>query len=451
MRSRTRGCLTSGLAIGAALLSAGPVAADNSAAATTADVVLQAQTAATAVHLTLTQQPASSIITASLVDDATAYAASAFDSTGGSEAQSAAVYPGNLVVQGPALFCTQVFTCPFTPPDYPLLADASYPRRNHAQASSDQPTVGSGPVVVSPSTSTATAAADHNTATTATGATQLMAGTPVAITVGASSALTRVTTTASSVVAHVESTVSDITIAGLVHIGSVRAVDDITMVHTGKPVDVPHIVVSGVTVAGVAAQIDERGIHVGGQNGPALTQRVAQQGIDIRTVGVQRTDTGSLARSDATALSLTFSLPVSGLPYVPNPLPAPFDAVPGVNANGTYVGYVTLGAVGAVAGANAEPAFALGGAFPLASTPTPPSAANASLADNPLLGVSSAPPPAAPMVSGPTSLVRTVLDGFTTDLADLYAVLALGTVLLFIGWRASVALRRTRPAAGRGG
>jgi hypothetical protein len=44
-----------------------------------------------------------------------------------------------------------------------------------------------------------------------------------------------------------------------------------------------------------------------------------------------------------------------------------------------------------------------------------------------------------------------VLDGFTTDLADLYAVIALGTVTLFIGWRAAVALRRARPAAGRGG
>ena len=35
--------------------------------------------------------------------------------------------------------------------------------------------------------------------------------------------------------------------------------------------------------------------------------------------------------------------------------------------------------------------------------------------------------------------------------ADLYAVLALGTVVLFLGWRATVALRRSRPAAGRGG
>ena len=446
MRARTRGCLTVGLAAAATLVLLAPPAG---AAAT--DVVLQSQTAATAVHFTLTQQPASSIITASLVDDATAYAASAFDSTGGSEAQSAAVYPGNLVVQGPALFCTQVFTCPFTPPDYPLLADASYPRRDHAQAASDQPSVGSGPLVVSPSTSVATAAADKNTASTATGATSILAGTPVAITIGAASAATRVTSTATSVLTHVESTVSDINIAGLVHVGSVRAVDDITVGTSGKPVNAPHIVVSNVSVAGVPAVIDERGIHVAGQNGPTLTQRVAQQGIDLRTVGVQHTDSGSLARSEATGLSLTFSVPVSGVPYIPNPLPSPFDAVPGVNANGTYVGYVTLGAVGAVAGANAEPAFALGGAFPLSSVPQPPTGSNAALADNPLLGVPPTATGVAPQVSAPTAFVRGILDGFRTDLADLYAVLALGTLLLFIGWRAAVALRRSRPAAGRGG
>src|SRR5947209_16353360 len=103
-----------------------------------ADAVFQAQTAATAVHVVLTQQPASSIITASLVDDATGYAASAYDSSGGSEGQAASVYPGNLVVQGPSLFCSELFPCPATPPAYPLLADASYPRRPSDTATANQ-------------------------------------------------------------------------------------------------------------------------------------------------------------------------------------------------------------------------------------------------------------------------------------------------------------------------
>src|SRR6059058_1540542 len=118
-----------------------------------ADAVFQVQTAATALHLTLTQQPASSIITASLVDDATSYAASAFDSSGGSEAQAATFYPGNLVVQGPSLFCSQLFPCPAQPPAYPLLADASYPRRTSDAAAANQSPIGSGPFVVTPASS----------------------------------------------------------------------------------------------------------------------------------------------------------------------------------------------------------------------------------------------------------------------------------------------------------
>jgi hypothetical protein len=444
MRSLARVCAAAGLTLATLAVLTGPAQADT---------VFQAQTAATGVHLVLTQQPASSIVTASLVNDASAYAAGAFDSSGGSESQAASVFPGNLVVQGPALFCSQVFTCPATPPDYPLLADASYPRRSHAQASADQQPVGSGPFVVTPASSTATATGNGNNASTAAGAMTVLSGTPVAISIGSSTATSRVTSTSTSLVTHVESLVSDIDVAGLVHVGSIRAVDDITVSATGKPIDIPHVTVTGVTVAGQRAQVDETGLHVAGHDGPTLTQRVAAQGVDIRTVGATRDDTTSLARSEATGLVVTFSIPVSGLPYVPNPLPAPFDQVPGVNANGTYVGYVTLGAVGAVAGANAEPTFALGGAFPLTSTPAVPTSAGAgALADNPLLGAPGAGAPVrAPAVSPPVRLLRGVLDGFTTDLADLYAVLALGTVMLFLAWRVAVVVRRSRALAGRGG
>ena len=184
-------------------------------------------------------------------------------------------------------------------------------------------------------------------------------------------------------------------------------------------------------------------MHVAGHDGPSLTQQIAQQGIDIRTVGAQRNDTSSLARSQATGLIVTFSLPVSGLPYIPNPLPSPFDAVPGVNANGTYVGYVTLGAVGAVAGANAQPAFALGGTFPLTSPPVSASTPAVALADNPVLGAPGVAPVQAPQVGPRVGFFRSVLDGFTTDLADLYAALAVGTVMLFLGWRVTVMVRRS--------
>src|SRR5256885_1437919 len=89
------------------------------AARATADVFLQAQTTATAVHVTVTQQPAASIITASLFDDAVGYAAADYDSGGSSEALAAPAFPGRLVVQGPQLLCSEVFDCPVSPPSYP--------------------------------------------------------------------------------------------------------------------------------------------------------------------------------------------------------------------------------------------------------------------------------------------------------------------------------------------
>ena len=410
-----------------------------------ADSLFQGQTVATAVHVTITQVPASSIITASLVDDAFSYASAAYDSSGGSEAQAATVFPGNLVVQGPGLLCSQLFPCPTSPPDYPLLADASYPRSQQAQATANQPTFGSGPFVVAPAGATAQAQANNNAAQTTAGRISLLAGTPVALTIGASSASTHLQSSGTKLVAHVESTVSDVSIAGVVHIASIATTDDVTMRPGAKPVDSPHIAISGVTVAGQPATIDETGIHVAGLNGPALGQHLAGQGVAIKTIGATKADTVGSARSDATGIEVDFSLPVSGTPYIPNPLPAPFDAIPGVNANGTYVGRVTLGAVGTAAATEIEPTFSLGG-FPLASTvAAPPAAAVPPPAGGGLLQQLASTPPAAPSVAAPTSVFRISLDSFS--LSDLYAVLALGTAGLFVGWRLLGLLRRRRPVA----
>jgi len=414
----------------------------------------EGQTTATAVHLTLTQKPSSSIITASLVDDAAAYAASSFDTSGSSEAQAAPLYPGNLVVQGPSLLCEDVFgsdpfpACPIPPPPYPLLADASYPRTPDAHAQTNQSPIGSDPLVLTPARADAKADAAGNSGTTVGSQLSLLAGSPAAVTIGTATARSALHTTGTGITVHVESAVDDVMIAGMVHIASVHAVDDITVAANGKPVDHPAITVSGVTVAGQAASIDSDGIHIAGQNGPSLAQQIAQQGVTLRTVGVNKTDMTNAARSDATGLSIGFSVPVSGLPYIPNPLPPPFDAVPGVNANGTYVGTITLGAAGAVAASQTQPSFDLGGIVSpdVGFSPQPPVVAPPAGATLPPTVTQSNPPAAAPVVAGRTELVRFVLDAFS--LKDLYAVVALGTVLMFVGWRglAAVRLRRGRSA-----
>lgn len=444
----------------ALLLTGGAVVVLHPEVAAAQTYYFEGETAATAVHLTLTQKPSSSILTASLVDDAAAYAASAFDSTGSSEAQAAPLYPGNLVVQGPSLLCADVFgsdpfpACPVPPPPYPLLADASYPRTKVAHADTNQSPVGAGPFVLTPAHADATAAADGNRGSTAGTALSMLSGSPAAVTVGAASAASTLHATAASITVHVESAVSDVTIAGMLHIASVHAIDDITVRPGAKPVDHPSITVAGVTVAGQPASIDGDGIHIAGQNGPSLARQLTQLGVTVRTVGVSKLDTSGAARSDATALSIGFSVPVSGLPYIPNPLPPPFDAVPGVNANGTYVGTITLGSAGAVAASQSQPTFDIGGILtPTTAFPpvTPPAAAPATTPDLPP-AVQSNPPAAPPVVASRPGLVRFVLDAFS--LRDLYAVVALGTVLMFVAWRALAALRflrrRSQPIAGRG-
>jgi hypothetical protein len=423
-----------------------------------ADDYFQAQTTATAIHVTVTQKPASSIITASLFDDAVAYAAGDFDNGGSSEALAASAFPGRLVVQGPQLLCSQVFTCPVQPPAYPLLADASYPRRPRDTARGGGRPMGSGPFIVTPVSAVAEARAGGNSARTSAGGVSLLAGSPGAVTIGSSRATSTVGTTGSAVHVRLMSVVTDVSIGSALHIDTIRAVDDIRVRPGHRPVDHPSIAVAGVTFAGQAASIDDRGVHVVGNDGPSVSRRLAQHGIAVRTVGVRRHDTSTGARSDATALGVDVEIPIDGVPYIPNPLPPfppPFDQVPqlpGVNANGVYVAHVTLGAVGAAVGAGRQPTFDLGGVGPVGQQPgtgghvrtggqAPPGGGDL------LTGLSNTPAQAPPTVAPPAgSLLRRFADALSRRQVELlYAALALGTMTLFLGWRGAVVLRR-RPA-----
>jgi hypothetical protein len=414
----------------------------------------RAQTTATAVHLRLTQQPAASIITASLFDDAIAYAAGDFETAGGSEALASPAFPGKLVTQGPALLCSQVFDCPAQPPAYPLLAAASYPRQKQASIDGAGP-LASGPLVLTPVSARAAATPTGNAADTSGATTTLLAGTPVALTVGTSRATSRVSSSGDRLRVHVESVVTDVVVGGLLRIESVRAVDDILVVPGERPRSQPRVTVAGVSVAGEHATIDDSGVHVAGRNGDALGRQLAARGIDVRTVAAGSEITRTAARAEATALLLDLALPVDGLPYVPNPLPPPpppFDqipAVPGVNANGTYLAQVTLGAVGAVAGIGRDGELDLGDIGPLPSDRPDRTPVDASPQPEPLAGPDLvdglANPPAAvpPAVAGPQTVLRGLSDLLSPEaLERLYLVMAVGSMGLLLGWRASVAARR---------
>jgi hypothetical protein len=453
-RARRHRAIQLTVAVAAAALAWGPMPA-----ASAADHSFQAETTAVAVHLTLTQQPATSIITASLVDDAVGYASGAFDTSGTSEAIAAPAFPGRLVVQGPQLLCSELFSCPTQPPPYPLIADASYPRRPHDRASGGGQALGDAGITVTPLTAAAAATTSDNRATTAAGSVTLLPGTPVQVDVGASSATSTIRRTSAGLLVHLASTVQNVTISDLIHVRSVVAVDDV-LLRPGQPaVEHPQVTLGAVDVAGTAATIDNRGVHIAGNDTGGLSQQLASSGIDVRTLGVHRADTRTGSRSDATGLRIGFALPVSGVPYIPNPvppLPPPFDQVPtlpGVDANGAYVGVITLGAVGAAAGYGTQPSFDLGGVGPVPAA-GPPSSGRPSgsqgggriLAGNRFVAHLGAQPaqPAAPTVAPPaTPLLRGFVDGLSKHALELvYAVLGLGTIALFTGWRLSAAAGR---------
>jgi hypothetical protein len=420
-----------------------------------AAVYYRAQTTATAVHLRLTQEPAGSIITASLFDDAIAYAASDFETSGGSEALAAPAFPGKLVTQGPGMLCTQIFECPTDPPDYPLLADASYPRRQHDSVAASDGPLGAGPIALTPLHATATATAVGSDARTSSGPITLLDGTPVAVAIGSGSAASTVISRTGLLRVHVESRLTDVSIGGLLRIGSLRSVDDIDLRPGERPVNGARIMLGDVTVAGQPATIDEHGVHVAGTDGPAVSRRLEAKGIAVRTVEAHRSTSRTAGRSDATALLVDLALPVDGLPYVPNPLPPlppPFDqvpALPGVNANGTYVAQVALGSVGAVAGLGRDGEFELGDIDPLPNEPLPGDPGTGAHADGPLAGPDLvdglADPPAQtpPAVAPQTGLLRGFLDRISgAAVEQLYAAMALGSIGLLLGWRASVVMRR---------
>jgi hypothetical protein len=160
-------------------------------------------------------------------------------------------------------------------------------------------------------------------------------------------------------------------------------------------------------------------------------------------------------------LLLDLALPVDGLPYIPNPLPPlppPFDqipALPGVNANGTYIAQVALGSVGAVAGLGRDGEFDLGNIDPLPNDPGPDPSRPAAVAEGPLAGpdlvdgLTNVPGQVPPAVAPQSGLLRGFVDRISAAAVEqLYAVMAFGAIGLLLGWRAAVTLRR-RPLGRR--
>jgi hypothetical protein len=124
----------------------------------------------------------------------------------------------------------------------------------------------------------------------------------------------------------------------------------------GDPVTEASLEFSGVTVAGTPARITDRGLEVASASqplGPALEALSAQLAALLESVsfrmealGVEHgVDEDGIAEASVGGLLIQMRVPVSGLPAVPGPLGD-------VDLNGEYVGTVVLGEVGVRAVAN---------------------------------------------------------------------------------------------------
>jgi hypothetical protein len=148
-------------------------------------------------------------------------------------------------------------------------------------------------------------------------------------------------------------------VGGLIRIGSIRSVSHVDDDGAGKRTPNADLEVSGVTVAGLPAQITEDGLVVGapgGGQGP-LAQQVQSQvnkllldfGVKVSLLPVEEATEEGAATASVGGVLVEFERDVQDLPTVPGPLG---DADP----NGVYRGSFVLGNTAALGGVPVIPA-----------------------------------------------------------------------------------------------
>jgi hypothetical protein len=367
-------------------------------------------TVAVGVNVASTQSPAASVITAGLVNTTEAYATSALTSYGTAESAAARFYPGDLVAGGPTLLCENFGPCPVDPPTYPLVADAAYP--------------------TSP-TDAAPGATAHASARDTGAAASAASGKTGPVSVDSVLAGTRAWVDAAGAHVRSRSVVTGIEI-GPLRIALLQAVDEVDVPAQGAVRDHPHVTVSGVTVAGQPAVVDDSGVHLVGTSAGSPVPALAQQGLDVRLLGASRQDRPGAVRSAAGGLLVSVSVPVTRAPQL----------VPGLpSVNRRYVGSVLVGGAGAVVAAGVGSGIDLG--LPPPAVPGSPAAHVTPPYVAPPTSVPGLPQAGSgsfgPKVAGATDRVRGVLL-YPFASVRAVALLLLFLPLLMLGlWRAHVA------------
>lgn len=318
-------------------------------------------------------------------------------SAGEISARAASMYPGGGLLGVPALVCFSApQVCVVPPPDYPLTAEAAHPGSPDSATAYSGKVPPVGPVTAGAGTARAHADPDLVEAVADFDDTSL-AGVLRAEDV---STRTKQHFEGATLVLSAETVVKGLSIAdGVVKIDSIRSTAvgkvDGEKVFTSTA----RTTVSGVTVAGQPATIDENGISVAGNDdGGALNgalnetaeTALEQAGITLRTIRPTMTATPDGVAGAASGVLLTFTQNVN------QPVPYPASLL-----NRQYFGTVTIGGAG-IRGFASDEAFG-GDELPLiedlsvdvAPPPPPPFEAN------PGLGSVAAPVAAGELAAGP--------------------------------------------------
>lgn len=308
--------------------------------------------------------------------------------TSNQQARASIIFPGNGGIQGPGLACSQLPTAQFPPTFQPIFAACAqynYPLTVFADGlTPDQQTDGSVALgtATDPISGNAVAARAHagpDASTTDAVMNDLtILGLPAVGGVppstpgfdGLEPTLLRIDSAASrtdqrildgDLVIDAISELSGVSIlGGTIRIGSIVSHSRIVDADDAEPVIVNTFEMTGVTAAGIPAQVTDEGLVVGqpdGLGGPLLDALQGQvtallEQMDVRfeiLPATQGIEPSGIAFAQIGGVLVEFALPVSGLPTIPVPHPdgSPVPDVGALDLNGRYVGTMQFGATGA--------------------------------------------------------------------------------------------------------
>jgi hypothetical protein len=290
------------------------------------------------------------------------------------DALASPLYPGDTIAHlGSAL---STFGAPGIPNE-PVLADSQYPPSPGfpGTASFGNPTT-------TARVATAASNADQNGATAAGAVASF--GLPGVLSVAGTEATNHTKLDQSSIESNAEASLGTVDIGGVIRIAGLRARASATSDGTtGKPAATLEI--GKVTVAGLAAFIDQNGIHLAGTAGASglfnivsdlLNKTLSGLGVTVKAVSATLSHNGPSATADSGGLEITVTQHTPGILNFPGspviPLPPPLPTIgPGVPPLTEQL-VVVLGQAHAAVNASLAPAFGEVGAGPPVDQPLPP-------------------------------------------------------------------------------